>query len=73
MTEVLLIAFVCAIVGAAAVCIYVIKKYKGGLFSPIYPLEKYTNLRLTEREDRFLHRHVTKVRVQSSNNDNNKK
>ena len=60
-----------AIVAAAAVCIAVIKKYKGGLFSPIYPLEHYTRLDLTEREDRFLNRHVTRVKIQSS--DDNKK
>lgn len=66
--EALLIALICAIVGAVTVCVVVLKKYKGGLFSPIYPLEHYTNLNLTEREDRFLHRHVTKVKVQSSSN-----
>lgn len=66
--EALLIAFICATVAAVVLCVGVLKKYKGGLFSPIYPLEHYTNLNLTEREDRFLHRHVTKVRVQSPNN-----
>jgi hypothetical protein len=66
-----LIAIIAAIVAAVVLCVTVIKKYKKGLFSPIYPLEHYTRLNLTEREDRFLHRHVTKVRVQSS--DNNKK
>lgn len=69
--EFILISFICAVAAAVTVCVVVVKKYKGGLFSPIYPLEHYTNLNLTEREDRFLHRHVTKVRVQSS--DNNKK
>ena len=66
--EALLIAFISAAVAAVTVCIVVLKRYKSGLFSSIYPLEHYTNLNLTEREDRFLHRHVTKVRVQSSNN-----
>ena len=71
MSEVIIISTVMATVAAAAVCIVVIKKYKGGLFSPIYPLEHYTRLNLTEREDRFLNRHVTRVKVQNS--DNNKK
>ena len=71
MSEVIIISTVMATVAAAAVCIAVIKKYKGGLFSPIYPLEHYTRLNLTGREDRFLNRHVTRVKVQNS--DNNKK
>ena len=71
MSEVIIISIAMAIVAAAAVCIAVIKKYKGGLFSPIYPLEHYTRLDLTEREDRFLNRHVTRVKIQSS--DDNKK
>ena len=66
--EALIIAFICAVAAAVTVCIVVLKRYKSGLFSAIYPLEHYTNMHLTEREDRFLHRHVTKVRVQSSNN-----
>ena len=69
--EVLIVALIAAIIGAAVLCISVLKKYKGGLFSPIYPLEHYTSLRLTDREDRFLTRNVTRVRVQSS--DNNRK
>ena len=71
MSEVIIISIAMAIVAAAAVCIAVIKRYKGGLFSPIYPLEHYTRLDLTEREDRFLNRHVTRVNIQSS--DDNKK
>ena len=66
--EVLLIAIIAAIAAAVTLCVVVVKRYKGGLFSPIYPLEHYTKLNLTEREDRFLHRHVTKVRLQSSDN-----
>lgn len=66
--EIILIAILTATAAAVAVCIAVIKKYKGGLFSPIYPLEHYTRLDLREREDRFLNRHVTRVKVQSSNN-----
>ena len=66
--EIILISLDVAIAAAAGVCIAVVKKYKGGLFSPIYPLERYTKLDLTEREDRFLNRHVTRVKVQSSSN-----
>ncbi len=68
MSEVILIAVLVGITGATIMCVSVVKKYKGGLFSAIYPLEHYTRLNLTEREDRFLNRHVTKVRVQSSSN-----
>ena len=68
MTEVLLIALIAAITAATVLCIVVLKRYKSGSFSPIYPLDRYTRLDLTAREDRFLHRHVTKVKVQSSGN-----
>ncbi len=68
MTEVIIISVIIAVAAAAAVCVSVVTKYKRGLFSPIYPLEHYTDLNLTHREDRFLNRHVTRVRVQSSDN-----
>ena len=66
MTEVILIAVLVGVTAAVIMCVSVIKKYKSGLFSAIYPLEHYTRLNLIEREDRFLNRHVTRVRVQSS-------
>ena len=66
--EVVIISLVCAIAAGLAVFLSVIKRYKSGLYSSIYPLEHYTNLNLTHREDRFLHRHVTRVRVQNSSN-----
>ena len=69
MTEVIIISSVIAVAAALGVCIGIVKRYKRGLFSSIYPLEHYTRLNLTHREDRFLHRHVTRVRVQSNNND----
>lgn len=66
MTEAIIIGIIAGIVAASAVCFGVVKKYKSGLHAPIYPLEHYTKLDLTHRSDRFLHRHVTKVRVASS-------
>ena len=65
MSEIILASVIVAIAAAAAVCVGVIVKYKRGLDSPIYPLEHYTKLELTHRDDRFLNRHVTKVRVSS--------
>jgi hypothetical protein len=67
--EILIIALIAGAVGATVLSVCVIRRYKGGLFAPIYPLEHYTRLDLTAREDRFLNRHVSRVRVQSSNND----
>ena len=66
MTEVIIIAIVAGFVAASAVCFSVVKSYKSGLHAPIYPLEHYTKLDLTHRTDRFLHRHVAKVKVASS-------
>jgi len=68
MTEVIIVSVVLAIAAAVAVIAGVTVKYKRGLDSPIYPLEHYTRLNLTHTEDRFLNRHVTRVKVQSSNN-----
>lgn len=66
MSEVIIISLILGTVAALAVCIGVVRRYKRGLSSPIYPLERYTRLNLTHREDVFLNRHVTRVRVQSS-------
>ena len=71
MEELIIYALIFATVAAIAVIVGVVRKYKKGLTSPIYPLEHYTRLNLTHREDVFLNRHVTRVRVSSS--DNNKK
>ena len=68
MYEIILISLAMAVIAALLVCVIVIKKYKSGLFSSIYPLEHYTRLNLTHKEDVFLNRHVTRVRVQSNNN-----
>lgn len=41
--------------------------YRKKLHGTIYPLDRYAKLALTQREDRFVGRSVTRVRVQSSN------
>lgn len=66
MLEVIIISIFVGLAAAAGVCIGVLKHYKRGLFAPIYPLEHYTNMNLTHRDDRFLNRHVTRVKVASS-------
>ena len=64
--EIILISLLIAIAAAIGLCISIVKRYKSGITSPIYPLEHYTALNLVSSDDRFLHRHVTKVRVQTS-------
>ena len=66
MTEIIVVSIIFAVAAAAALCIGVVVKYKRGVDSPIYPLEHYTRLNLICKEDRFLNRHVTRVRVQNS-------
>jgi hypothetical protein len=68
MTEVLIVSIIIAIASAIGVSVGVLVKYKKGLFGHIYPLEHYTNLNLTHREDRFLNRQVTRVKVSSDSN-----
>ena len=69
MTEIILISAVIALVAAVVFFVSVMRKYKSGLTSPIYPIDHYTNLDLTHREDIFLNRTVTRVRVKTSDND----
>ena len=66
MLEVIVISLIIGIGASVGLIIGVVKKYKRGLDSPIYPIERYTRLNLTHRDDIFLNRTVTRVRVQSS-------
>ena len=66
MTEVIVITTLVAVAAAVSVIIGVLRHYKRGLYAPIYPLDRYTNLNLTHREDRFITRTVTRVRVANS-------
>ena len=68
MNEIIVITIMLALAAAIAVIVGVLKHYKRGLFAPIYPIEHYTNLKLTHREDRFLNKTVTRVRISNSNN-----
>ena len=68
MREIIIVSVIIATAIAVGVCIGVISYYKRGITAPIYPLEHYTRLNLVSREDVFLNRHVTRVRVQSSDN-----
>ena len=69
MTEIIVISIVVAILAAVGVCVGVLKYYKRGLYSPIYPLEHYTKMDLTVSNDIFLFRNVTRVKVASSKKD----
>lgn len=66
MTEVIVYSIIFATVAAAAVAIGVVKYYKRGLFSAIYPLEHYTRMDLRHRDDVFINRTVTRVKVSNS-------
>ena len=52
--------------GIIAVVI-VIVVYKTKLKSPVYPLSQFTDLRLTERDDRYIGKTVTRTKISSSN------
>ena len=68
MIEVIVYSIIFAIVAATAVAIGVVKYYKRGLFSAIYPLEHYTKMDLRHRNDVFINRTVTRVKVSSDSN-----
>ncbi len=65
---VIIVSALIAIVAAAVSVIVVVARYKNKLQSPIYPLDKYTSLSLSESRDIFIGKTVTRVRV-----NNNKK
>ena len=71
---ILYLSIAAALIGlivAVIVCVCIVRKYKRGLQSPIYPLEHYASLDLTHAYDNFIGKTVTKVRVSSSNNRRN--
>ncbi len=68
MTEAIIISAVLAVLTAAGVVFAIVYRYKRGITSPIYPLENYTRLTLTYKDDRFVDRRLTVVKVSSNNN-----
>ena len=67
---VIIVSLVIGLVAAGITCFVVYKKYKTKLKSPIYPIDDYTTLDLTDHSDSFIGRTVTRVRVSSSNKKN---
>ena len=62
----LLFAAIIAVVATAITVAIVVARYKTKLKAPIYPVDKYADLALTERQDVFLGSSVTRTRVSSS-------
>lgn len=67
---VLLISIIGAIIAVAITVTIIVMRYKKKLKAPIYPLEKYASLDLSHRNDRFIGRTVTRVRISNSSNRN---
>lgn len=65
LVKTILVSLVLALVIAGIVCGIIIYKYKKKLKSPIYPLDRYAKLNLiaADSRDAFLHKTVTRVRV----------
>jgi uncharacterized membrane protein YgcG len=64
----ILISFAISVVIASLVCGIIIYKYKKKLKSPIYPLDRYATLGLIPENSRdiFLHKTLTRVRINTS-------
>jgi hypothetical protein len=54
------------IIAAVITCVCIVVKYKKKLKAPIYPIDDFCSLSLTDRRDDFIGSTVTKVRVSSS-------
>lgn len=55
---------------SAGTCFYIYGKYKLKLKPANYPLNRYTNLELTEKSDDFAGRFVTRTKIQTSSGGN---
>ncbi len=67
--SVLPLAIFSALVVAFIVCLIVFLSYKKKKRAPSYPLSDFTDLQLTYRSDIFIGSHVSRVRIQSRDND----
>lgn len=67
--SVLPLAIISALVVAFVVCLIVFLSYKKKNRAPSYPLSDFTDLELTYRSDIFIGSHVTRIRVQSRDDD----
>lgn len=65
--SVLIPSLVISILVAVGVVVFVVLRYRKKLHSVSYPLEKYATLDLSIANDNFIHKTVTSVRVNSSN------
>ncbi len=64
--EIILIPIIFGLIAAVILAVCIVQRYKHGCASSMYPLEHYTRLNLTERDDVFLTRHVSRVKVASN-------
>ena len=66
MAELLITSGVIGFIVALITCIVIIYKYKKKLKAPIYPIDKYAQLSLSDSRDNYITTTVTRVRVASS-------
>ena len=64
--ELLLASGIVGFIASLITCIVIIYKYKKKLKAPIYPIDKYAQLSLSDSSDNYLTTTVTRVRVASS-------
>ena len=64
--EIVLTTVIVGVVGGIVACVCVAVKYKTKVKSPIYPLDKYATLELTDSRDVFVTQYVTRVRINNS-------
>ena len=55
-----------ALIAALVACLIVILRYKKKLKAPIYPIDKYARLILSDSRDNYIGTTVTRVRVAES-------
>ena len=66
MTDLIFSSCVVGFLVALTACLVIIYRYKKKLKAPIYPIDKYAQLSLSDSRDSYLRTTVTRVRVASS-------
>ena len=65
----ILVSAAIGFIAALITCIVIVYRYKKKLKAPIYPVDKYAQLSLSDARDNYLTTTVTRVRVASSKKD----
>lgn len=73
LSSIITVSLIVAAVVAIIACVVIILKYKMKIRPTNYPLDKYTNMSLTESSDTFVGSYIRTRRINTQRNSNNRK